>query len=75
MPLERCVTSRPGIIHGVSADAFIRSQLKNDQVLLEKRLWEERQAIQKRHEEKVKVARTKYVSITSFPTNVLEKNV
>ena len=29
--------------------------------MLEKRLWEERQAIQKRHEEKVKLARTKYV--------------
>ncbi|EKM59591.1 uncharacterized protein PHACADRAFT_88673, partial [Phanerochaete carnosa HHB-10118-sp] len=33
--------------------------LKNDQVLLEKRLWDERQSIQKRHEEKVKIAKTK----------------
>lgn len=50
------------IIAQLSQDqAFIDAirKLKNDQILLEKRLWEERQAIQKRHEEKVKVARTK----------------
>ncbi|KIP09847.1 hypothetical protein PHLGIDRAFT_18495 [Phlebiopsis gigantea 11061_1 CR5-6] len=33
--------------------------LKEEQIQLEKRLWDERRAIEKRHEEKVQVARTK----------------
>ena len=33
--------------------------MKQEQAQLEKRLWEERQSIEKRHEEKVHVARTK----------------
>ena len=35
--------------------------MQREQAELEKRLWEERQGIEKRHEEKVRVARTKRV--------------
>lgn len=33
--------------------------MKKDQVDLERQLWEERRAIYRKHEEKVKIARTK----------------
>jgi hypothetical protein len=35
--------------------------MKEEQDKLEKQLWEEREYIRRRHEEKVKVAKTKYV--------------
>ena len=37
------------------------SQMKAEQDSLERKLWEERQDIVKKHEEKVKAARAKYV--------------
>jgi len=40
--------------------------MKEEQDKLEKQLWEERQVIQRSHEEKVKVAKTKYV-----PTRII----
>ncbi|GJE84758.1 hypothetical protein PsYK624_008340 [Phanerochaete sordida] len=51
----------PAIAQLSEDQAFVDAirKVKNDQAMLEKRLWEERQAIQKRHEEKVKLARTK----------------
>ena len=39
--------------------------MKEEQDKLEKRLWEERENIQKSHEEKVKVAKDKYVCYQS----------
>lgn len=39
-------------------------KMKEEQDKLEKRLWEEREDIRRRHEEKVKVAKTKYVPLS-----------
>ena len=41
--------------------------MKEEQAELEKRLWEERQAIEKKHEEIVRVARIKYAHCFSSP--------
>ena len=40
--------------------------MKRDQETLEKQLWEERQSIKKKHEEKVKVLKLKYVFRSSI---------
>jgi hypothetical protein len=38
--------------------------MKEEQDKLEKRLWEEREDVRRRHEEKVKVAKTKYAPLS-----------
>jgi len=51
--------------------------MKEEQDKLEKRLWEEREVIRRSHEEKVKVAKTKYAILSyifscSFLLTVLQ---
>ena len=49
--------------------------MKEEQDKLEKQLWEEREVIRRSHEEKARVAKTKYVIssfFSSFPLTVLQ---
>ena len=48
--------------------------MKEEQAQLEKRLWDERQAIEKKHEEKVRVAGIKYAHCPFIPCQVLSAN-
>jgi hypothetical protein len=45
--------------------------VKEEQDKLEKQLWEEREVIRRSHEEKVKVAKTKYATISPFFSRAL----
>ena len=52
-------------------------EVKEEQDKLEKKLWEEREVIRRSHEEKAKVAKTKYVILSyicfcSLPLTVLQ---
>jgi hypothetical protein len=63
------IRSYVSLLHLFSVLSFLK--MKEEQDKLEKRLWEEREGIRRSHEEKVKVAKTKYATYLFFSPAVL----